>query len=329
MASEKYSNFGTSTLNASINGSQTTLVVVSAAFYPTDGNFRLLVDSELMLVTGVAGTTFTVTRGVEGTSAAAHSAGAQATAVLTKSGFDTILSEMQQLGALASRPVAEKAGRVYLGSDFPIRHRDTGAAWTPYYADRQLTLPIPGDYAWTHGGGTATDTTITNGPTFLKVTSTGSGDKMSLFLKNVPTAPYSVTATFIPLFSPTSISYCGMCLYDGTKVLVFDIILASNIWSMKGTKFTNITTFSADYFNSQGMPINTNPVTMKIEDDNSNRILSYSNDGINFVQVHSVGRTDFLTPTKIGMVVATNANATTNGSPTVSSMNWLSWVQSP
>lgn len=328
MATEKYSNFGTSTLLNSIDGSQTTLVVVSAAFYPTTGNFRLLVDSELMLVTGVVGTTFTVTRGVEGTSAVSHSASAQATAVLTKSGFDTILAEMQQAGAITALPAVEKAGRIYRGTDFPMDFRDTGAAWDPYHLGRKLTLPIPGDYAWTHGGGTATDTTVANGPTFLKVTSTGSGDKMSLFTKNVPSAPYSVITTFTPLLTPASISYCGMCLYDGTKIVLFHLVLATGVLTLRIQKFTNITTFSADYVIQSGLPFGF-PMALRIEDDNTNRICSYSTDGYNFVQIHTIGRTDFLTPTKIGMHIGTNATATTNGSPTVSSLNWLSWVQSP
>ena len=48
------------------------------------GQFRVLVESEYMLVTGgAATTTWTVTRGIEGSAAAAHAAGTAVTHLLT------------------------------------------------------------------------------------------------------------------------------------------------------------------------------------------------------------------------------------------------------
>jgi hypothetical protein len=59
-----------------------------------------------MLVTGVAGTTWTVSRGIEGTSAASHAAGTAVTAVLTAGGLDEMRSEIEAehltAGSLAS-----------------------------------------------------------------------------------------------------------------------------------------------------------------------------------------------------------------------------------
>ena len=73
MATEKFANNGQSTLSAAITSTgATTLTVTSAVFFPTSPQFRIIIDSEIMIVTGVAGTTFTVLRGQEGTSAATH-----------------------------------------------------------------------------------------------------------------------------------------------------------------------------------------------------------------------------------------------------------------
>lgn len=69
---EKYTNNAQTTLNGAINNSVTSLVVTSAATFPTAANFRLRIEDEIMLVTAVSGTTFTVTRGIEGTTAASH-----------------------------------------------------------------------------------------------------------------------------------------------------------------------------------------------------------------------------------------------------------------
>jgi hypothetical protein len=86
---EQFANNASTTLSGSILSGDSTLTVLSAAGFPSlaapnvGGVFRLLIDSEIVLVTAVSGTTFTVTRAQEGTSAAAHSSGALATHILT------------------------------------------------------------------------------------------------------------------------------------------------------------------------------------------------------------------------------------------------------
>lgn len=84
---EKLSNFATTTLSSGINNSVTSLTVASATNFPISGNFRITIDSEILLVTAVSGTTFTVVRGVEGTSAASHSSDATVGNCLTVLGL--------------------------------------------------------------------------------------------------------------------------------------------------------------------------------------------------------------------------------------------------
>ncbi len=81
--SEQFANSAATTLTAGIDASQTTLVVASAVRFPTTGTFRIIIGTELLTVTGVSGSTFTVTRGAESTVAAAHSLGASVTCILT------------------------------------------------------------------------------------------------------------------------------------------------------------------------------------------------------------------------------------------------------
>lgn len=64
------------TLSATITSGATSLTVTSSSGFPGSGSFTILIDSEQMTVTAGAGTTtWTVTRGVNGTSAAAHNGG--------------------------------------------------------------------------------------------------------------------------------------------------------------------------------------------------------------------------------------------------------------
>jgi len=81
---ERYANNATSTLNGSITAASTTLTVNSATDFPTAGQFRILIDNEILVVTAVEGNIFTVQRGAEGTVAAAHNENATVEHVLTK-----------------------------------------------------------------------------------------------------------------------------------------------------------------------------------------------------------------------------------------------------
>jgi len=90
MSTEKFANSAQSDLLAPITGVATSLTVVSATSFPTSPQFRLKIEAELVLVTAVAGPVFTITRGIEGTTPAAHAAAVPVTHILTAGVFDQI-----------------------------------------------------------------------------------------------------------------------------------------------------------------------------------------------------------------------------------------------
>jgi hypothetical protein len=81
---ENFANLYQTTINDSggISDTDTSVTVTTATGAPP-ANFRLKCEDELMLVTAVVGSTFTITRGIEGTTAASHADGATVTHVLT------------------------------------------------------------------------------------------------------------------------------------------------------------------------------------------------------------------------------------------------------
>ena len=83
---ENYVNDAQTTLATAMGSSDTALTVASGFGFPSP-NFRIRIDNELLLVTGVSGATWTVTRAVEAVSgvqsAASHSSGANVSHVLT------------------------------------------------------------------------------------------------------------------------------------------------------------------------------------------------------------------------------------------------------
>lgn len=90
---EQYANNAITTLASTITDIATTLVLSDASAFPATGNFRLLVDDEILVCSSRAGVTCTVSRGQEGTTAAAHTAGATVSHVLTAAALGNIIDE--------------------------------------------------------------------------------------------------------------------------------------------------------------------------------------------------------------------------------------------
>ena len=72
MRREQLMNNAATTLTVGVDGAATVLSVASTSVLPTAGDFRLLVEKELVLCTAVTGNTLTVVRGIEGTTATSH-----------------------------------------------------------------------------------------------------------------------------------------------------------------------------------------------------------------------------------------------------------------
>lgn len=69
----------------------TTLTLPSYVGFPTSGQFRVLISSEIELITDASVTPYPVTRGVEGTTAAPHAATAPVVNILTQGAVDALL----------------------------------------------------------------------------------------------------------------------------------------------------------------------------------------------------------------------------------------------
>jgi hypothetical protein len=99
MAQEKFSNSAQTTINqiGGISPISATLQVLSAALFPPLPQFRIRIDNELILVTGVSGNTFSLIRGIEGSAPAAHAFGALVTHVLTAGALSQFGSDLTGL----------------------------------------------------------------------------------------------------------------------------------------------------------------------------------------------------------------------------------------
>ena len=112
--SERYGNNFTTVLAAPmLIGDGTAAVSVAAPAALQGGQFRIAIESELMLVTaGETTTTWTVTRGIEGTTPAAHAAGATVVHVLTAAGLLAIVPAGVAISALPAATAANSADQM-------------------------------------------------------------------------------------------------------------------------------------------------------------------------------------------------------------------------
>lgn len=100
MSQFQYANNPSTTLAGAVTAGATSISVASGALFPSQGTFTIIVDAEIMLVTGVSGTIWTVERGAEGTTAAAHNNNAAVVNVLTRGSlFSVHHTDVRSYGA--------------------------------------------------------------------------------------------------------------------------------------------------------------------------------------------------------------------------------------
>lgn len=108
---EQLANNAASTLSSGIDNIVTSLTVANGTVFPASGNFRIVIDSEIIIVGARTGNTLSsLTRGAEGTTAASHSSGAAVTHVVTKGGLDAYLSDALAGAGLISVTVVSATG---------------------------------------------------------------------------------------------------------------------------------------------------------------------------------------------------------------------------
>ena len=304
MASLKYiadSDFQTFSVGTDYTSGGASIILTTGhgARLPTTGDFWIRIDNEVFICTARSTDTLTVVGAKDGSSAANHSSGTTGYWVLSYSALNQLRADLVSTGTDAAK-VSANDGRLYLPSDGVSLYRDTGSVlvpWGPIYPLIDPTLPT---WSWFNQGGATISTT--NGGIMLAFPSSA-GNNLRGRTMTVPAAPYTATLGFTYINGFGNYSALGMLFTDGTQGL----LLAGGGNGSPGSssipgasKYTNSTTFSANY-TLTSIPTWQSPIIwVRVVDDNTNRIYYLSHDGVQWFQIFSVGRTDFLTPTTIG-----------------------------
>lgn len=137
MTTYQFTNNAQTTLALAASAGSTTISVASSTAFPTSGDFTILIGSELLLVTGVVGTSWTVARAQEGTSAAAHDSGATVQHVLTAAFLNTVQSGLSQSGT--TFPLSPASGDRYFRTDQGGEFYYDGTRWLSAWLE---TVPL-------------------------------------------------------------------------------------------------------------------------------------------------------------------------------------------
>lgn len=247
------------------------------------------------------------------------------TGKLIKDGGTTIASITAGAGAtisttaVGSEPGSPSSGDLdFYNNGFGVS-RYSGSAWVPWGPIWPLTDPTTPSWSWVNQGSATVATT--NGAVFLNGTADASAN-LRIRVKSVPTAPYIVTAAFIPLLTTANYSGAGLILRNSGSgnLVLFDYLGDTNV--VEASKWSSPTAAVAAYSVNSAFRF-FNPVFwFRIEDNNTNRIFSVSADGVNFAVIFTVSRTDYITPDQIGFFVK-DQNATY-----APAMTLLSWKES-
>lgn len=303
------------TLSSSVNDSATTISVASSAAFPATGNFRVRIDDEILLVTAVSGTTWTVTRGQENTSAASHANAAAVDYVLTKGAFSALRSEIYRQGVSASRPSSPRTGAMYANFDGYTIDRYNGSAWETFGPVTPIVPPptnFGSGYSWSQQG-SATFTRYGQS-WILYLPAETSGTLRGLY-KTMPSPPYTIECGLRFLIKPANYEGAGMLWRDGSsgKQIHFGCMYHSSPGAHIGADKYNA---DGTYNSSYNSPVTGNarmemlgfPLFWRLVDDNTNRFMQVSQNGRFWNSWHIVGRTDFLTATQVGFAAQSSNN---------------------
>ena len=298
-----YTNDYSSTLAAGYTAGGTSLAVASAAGLPTSGLlFYLKVDDEYFLVTAWAGTTLTTVGARAGSSPSNHASGAAITGCwILPEVLDGIRADISAVGPLANLPTSGmKQGDRYKCSDSQYEFVYTGSLWQAFFSGFPVSLPpLASSLSWVNQGAAVANNTL--GGLYIQAP-IGGGDNQRMLVQSLPSPPWSVVAGISPPTFQENYIRCGLVLRDSGSGREFIFC-----FSPGGLAVYQYNSFSS----YAGCPLNcpalTQKLFFKIRDDGANFVFSLSPDGVNWIQLWSVGRTSWLgNPDQLGVFADSN-----------------------
>ena len=307
MASEKFANRPEALVDSSFSAGGTSLTVDDASDFPTTGVFRVVLgnaEGTIFRVDSVAGDVFT--GAVEA--------------------FDGNASVGDTVKIVASKAVAER----FLQSPESGEARATaGVSAADFYGPIwKLTALDQSSWSWVNQG--SASVTQASGIVYLLTPGAAGSNVRGRFVAS-PATPYTITAAVLPGLTGGTHNFCGICFREASSSKLYDIHVynagGATTEQVRVQKWTNSTTASTT-MTTRGMVANRGPVWLRISDNGTNLIFSYSIDGVNWFTLNTEARGTFMSggsgPTQVGIDISSEDTSTVGGT----AMSVLSWLQS-
>jgi hypothetical protein len=163
-----------------------------------------------------------------------------------------------------------------------------------------ITNPPSAGWSWVNQ---LTSTETLFGAARRIVTANSAGPSLSLRVQAAPTPPYTLTAMVTPRGHLASTNGFGLFWRESSTGRLSGIYFqpVSAVPHLYASKWSSATSYNSTYGSSFAVSNTGFPLWLRLTDDGTNRIMSYSIDGgVSWWERHSVARTDFLTADELG-----------------------------
>ena len=199
-------------------------------------------------------------------------------------------------GTYASKPGAPSTGDIHFLTDsfYNVLYYN-GASWDHFKDGKLLTPPNDAAFSWHNQGDASVDST--NGGVHLNVPAVTPQEIRGRIIA-APSTPYVITAAMLPTIPGSNYHGCALFWLQSAD----GKIVTLRLFGQAGGSVMSVTKEGvAHYVSLRSDILMSSPLLfLRIEDDGTNRKCHFSGDGINFVQIHSVSRTDYLTADYLG-----------------------------
>lgn len=291
-------------LSANITStSATTFAVTSSTGAPdtTLGDFDIRIDNEYMIVTAgpPSSTTWTVTRGAYGSTAATHATSSLIRPVLTKEGFNQRFKDNVVVDIFSNRPASERSGKIFIPSDGFGFDIDNGSFFDSFY-DNPITRPPLTGWSQVNFESCTTDNLGGSVNIYEPGPSTGGQENVRALERTPPSTPYTIIVRLEECMRAAGsfVSYGVGWRESSSGKLQMIMIQLNTIFQVVLYNFNSPTSFSGQQISIQNCTPNSARY-MYIKDDGTNRSCGLSCDGVNLIPIGAAfGRTTFITPNK-------------------------------
>ena len=166
-----------------------------------------------------------------------------------------------------------------------------------------FTAPPTTGWSWVNQGTASVSQDATWSDITMSLVGT-SGDNHRLYLRTpAATSNYTWTVFLEPSLLDQEHQWTGMILRDsaGGGLIVFGHARTEAQTQLNVTKWTSATSFNSNYKRTSVSLLHGSPRWLRIRDNGTGRFFEYSFNGTDWMEIYSVGRTDFITPDQFGI----------------------------